>query len=82
MPYWTTKEVKVLQSLYSLGSPPASKLAELLPRHPVQSIRVIAGRMGLTRPNASGLKPHTERREQWLRIAHEHFARREAGLLA
>jgi len=71
MPYWTTKEVKVLQSLYSIGSPSALNLTELLPRHSVISIRAIAGRMGLTRPNA-----------RWLRIAHEHFARREAGLLA
>jgi hypothetical protein len=70
MNHWTTGEVRILKRAYEEHLS-GEHIAVLLPRHPIQSIRTMAWNLGYVR-----------RRTNWLRIAHEHFARREAGLLA
>ena len=69
--HWTNREVEILVSAHQDGHPSRGELTSMLPRHPIMSITATAGRMCL------GRRPQAI----WLRIAHQHFARREAGLL-
>lgn len=78
MPAWTTKELRQLRKAHADGAKPAfSDLAILLPRHSPASIKTVA--------NAAGLR-HTRIdcrirvQQYWLRLAHIHFAAREAEM--
>lgn len=73
MAHWTTPELRKLAAMHLKGYPSRAELAAAFPRHPVNSIRSTIHRLGIRRRYSQNA---------WLRLAHEYFARREAGLLA
>lgn len=80
--YWTTGEIRLLRSLHHSGMSRVDFAAKF-PRHTAAAVSFMACKIGVRRRKpepklATGPNPH----HQWLRIAHEHFARREQGLLA
>jgi len=75
---WTNKEVKTLERAHLHGNPSIKHLIAVLPRHPPSSSKAMAVKLGLrSRQHCKHSHYH-----YWLDIAHRHFARREAGLLA
>lgn len=73
MPNWLTGELRLMLAMYA-GNTKAA-IAELLPRHSVDAIRT-ARRRAL-----GSIETEQQRRLRWMRICHEHYARREAGEL-
>jgi len=71
--HWTTSEQRKLIEMHTRGFPTREELAAAFPRHPPYSILATAKRLG-DRRNVYQLN--------WLRIAHQHFARREAEMRA
>jgi hypothetical protein len=77
---WTNHEVRRLKEMYEICRRPTTKdLASAFPRHP-DSVFYMARRLGLVLPRDNHVP--LERAQFWMRVAHEHFVRREAGLLA
>lgn len=77
---WTNHEVRRLQALFEVTLRPSSAvLADAIPRHPPQASRKMARQYGLLKPKQCRVP--AERSIHWMRVAHEHFARRESGML-
>lgn len=78
---WTNHEVRRLRVLFSVyRRPSCDDLASVIPKHPPEASRKMASSLGLLKRARCGVP--AERASHWLRVAHEYFARREAGLLA
>jgi hypothetical protein len=71
--HWITSERRKLIQLHRDGRPTLAELDAAFPRHSLYSILSTAKQLGLRR-NVTYLN--------WLRIAHQHFARREAEMMA
>lgn len=70
MARWTNLECrKLIQVHNNAVYPTRAELAEMFPRHTVKSILVTANNLGIKRK---------AQRIHWLRVAHLHFAKREA----
>ncbi len=69
MAAWTNKEFRQLAEMYQGRRPSYAELAAAFPRHSLNSIVTIAN------------KRHPARADLlWLKIAHQHFAQREAEM--
>jgi hypothetical protein len=73
--HWTTSEIRKLRALHDNGHPTYAQLSEALPRHSINSSVNTARTLGLR--NNLGLSVDVLQL-RWLRLAHQHFARREA----
>lgn len=71
MAHWTNFEIRRLKQAYDGTRPSGDILAAMFPRHAVRAVQTRAYKEGLTRQS----------QVNWLRLAHEYFARREAGIL-
>jgi hypothetical protein len=69
--HWTNQELQRLALAHQGHRPSRAELAAMLPRHTLASITTVGRNIGICRRQSV----------DWLRRAHEHFARREAGLL-
>lgn len=79
--HWTTHEIRRLKQMFAVNRNPGTEsLAEAFSRHPIDSTLEMSRRLGL-RSKRENCVP-LNRAQHWLRIAHEHFSRREIGLLA
>lgn len=67
MAHWTTRELRLLDEMHQGRRPSQKELFAAFPRHSPEAVRLYAH---LRHPARLDLK--------WLRIAHQHFARREA----
>lgn len=72
MPCWTTHELRRLAEMHKDRRPSQKELFEAFPRHTMEAVRVYANQR---HPARIGLNLNLK----WLRLAHLHFARREAG---
>jgi hypothetical protein len=78
--HWTNLEIRRLTEMHAdARRPPAKEVAAAFPRHPAESVMHMARRLGLRRKRVGPLETDVTR---WLRVAHQHFERREAGHLA
>jgi hypothetical protein len=78
---WTNHEVRRLRELFEICRRPTDfALSEAIPRHPPQSTMKMAKILGLVE-SRDNFVPF-ERTRHWLRVTHEHFSRRESGLLS
>jgi len=75
---WTNVEVRRLKEIHAGRRPSKAEVAEAFPRHPIWSVMNMARKLGLRCGRRQPLERDVTR---WMRVAHEHFARREAGLL-
>lgn len=77
---WTNHEVRKLRAMFEVCRRPTDEdLSTSFPRHPPQAAMKMAKRLNLV-----GVRDNFvpfERTRFWLRVSHEHFARRESGLL-
>ncbi len=73
MPNWHTGELRLMAAMYAGNTKRA--IAELLPRHSEAAIRMARRR------HLGCIETDQQRRLRWLRLAHEYYARREAGEL-
>lgn len=77
---WTNHEIRRLKEMHADGHrPPKLEVVAAFPRHPFWSVMNMARRLGLRHGRRYPLEADVTR---WLTVAHEHFARRESGLLA
>lgn len=77
MPGWTNHEIKLLESFHESGLSRA-ELAIRFPRHTWKSVNAMAAKCGVW------MKPECQdafKNRRWMLIVHEHFVRRESGLL-
>lgn len=78
--YWTVPELRRLKEMHAVGLYPSCKdVVAAFPRHPSASVLNMARRLRLRRPRGGPMETDVLR---WLGIVHQHFSRREAGLLA
>lgn len=66
--------------MHAAARPSLAELAAAFPRHPPYSVRSMAHQLGLR--EAQPQKSVNEKPLVWLRIAHTHFAKREAEMRA
>jgi hypothetical protein len=71
---WTKADHRKLRQAHAGAYPSPAELHQLFPDHSLKSVRSKASRLGLRQDGRHSFVG-------WLRIAHAHFARREAGLL-
>jgi hypothetical protein len=81
MAFWTTGEIRTLKKFRTII--PAKDLCAILSRHPHSSIKAMAQKHDV--PEYHREKKLTPKNRQkkclyWLRIAHEHFAKRESEM--
>jgi hypothetical protein len=69
---WTTTEIHQLRAAYEAGAI-VKEIFAMFPRHPPKSVKSTLYQLDVARRC---------KRLRWLRLAHEYFARREAGSLA
>ena len=77
---WTNVEIRRLRAAHANGVPSRVALAAMFPRHPEDSILSTARSLGFYRRGHVPVR--YVKKLHWMRVAHEHFARRESGLLA
>lgn len=77
---WTTGEIRQMRAAHSIERPSRADLCAMFTRHTPMSIYATAAKLGL-RKWPTKVRNVTSA-ACWLRRAHDHFARREAGLLA
>ncbi len=84
MAYWTTGEIRKLKDSHGNGNRPKRKeLHEMLPRHSLPAIGIMAHKLGLRKPlGTSSIKSPKKKHSYWLRIAHLHFSKRESEMRA
>jgi hypothetical protein len=70
MPGWTNVELRRLREAHARDYPSMAELAAMFPRHTPRAV--------VTRASELGLRDRYRDARHWLRIAHTHFARREA----
>jgi len=79
---WLASEVHKMKRAHVGARPSRAEIYAMFPRHSVHGVSMMLSRLGLQRPLCRRVKPPMANYQRWLRIAHEHFARREAGMLA
>ena len=70
MSHWTTKELRLLKEMHANRLPSCKELAAAFPKHSENAVMQAAKALKLRRKN-----------RDWIKIAHQHFARREAWAL-
>lgn len=76
---WTNHEIRRLRKMHKVWRRPSDDmLSAAFPRHSPSSSRQTALALGIR----ARCECHRDQALRWLRLAHEYFQRREAGLLA